>query len=288
LLHSVDNPPCGEYFFMKARQLIQNGDEPMKSLSVLAAGLCSLAFLAWIPLAQAGGAKGMRADLPCPYGGAGGVNADLWSPTSGTSPFNPGLLTPNTATLVAGSTALENGDQNQLAVTSAIQYVYYSSPIPDASNCSADPFSVNPDGPLEQVLSYTMGDSAVAQAGDIEVAFNYNTAAVPALATTLGTASFTFGGVTYASSGTLLPTSTDNDFLFSSAGALIGEIVTATNGTASVIAGVPQGWTIKTGGGGGTMSAPEIDPASSFAAVTLLAGLLAVMRGGRRTLRVSH
>ena len=108
------------------------------------------------------------------------------------------------------------------------------------------------------------------------------------MATTLGTASFTFGGVTYASSGTLLPTSTDNDFLFSSAGALIGEIVTATNGTASVVAGVPQGWTIKTGGGGGTMNAPEIDPGSSFAAVTLLAGLLAVMRGGRRTLRMSH
>jgi hypothetical protein len=257
----------------------------MKSLSMVAAGLCSLAFLTCVPLAQAGGggAKGMRADLPCPYGGAGGVNADLWSSTSGTSPFNPGLVTPNTATLVAGSTALENGDQNQLAITSAIQYVYYSSPIPDSSNCSADPFSVNPDGPLEQVLSYIMGDSTVAQAGDIEVEFNYNTGVDPSLATTAGTASFTMGGVTYTSSGGLLPTSTDNDFLFTSTGALIGEIQTATNGSAVLVSGVPQGWTIKTSGGGGTMTAPEIDPASSFAGITLLAGLLAVMRGGRRT-----
>jgi hypothetical protein len=262
----------------------------MKSISVVAAGVCSLAFLTSVASASGtgGGSKGMRADLPCPYGGAGGINADLWSPTTGTSPFNPGLVTPNTATLVAGSTALENGDQNQLAVTSAIQYVYYSSPIPDSSNCSGDPFSVNPNGPLEQVLSYTMGDTAISQAGDIEVEFNYNTVGVPTLATTAGTASFTVGGVTYASTGTLLPTSTDNDFLFSSTGALIGEIVTATNGTASVVAGVPQGWAIKSGGGGGTMSAPEIDPASSFAGVTLLAGLLAVFRGGRQTLRVSH
>jgi hypothetical protein len=262
----------------------------MKSISVVAASVCSLAFLTSVPLAEAsgGGSKGMRADLPCPYGGSGGINADLWSPTNGTSPFNPGLVTANTATLVAGSTALENGDQNQLAITSAIQYVYYSSPIPDASLCSADPFSVNPNGPLEQVLSYTMGDTAISQAGDIEVEFNYNTAAVPTLAATAGTASFTIGGVTYASTGSLLPTSTDNDFLFSSTGALIGEIVTATNGTASVVSGVPQGWTIKTSGGGGTMMAPEIDPASSFAAVTLLAGLLAVVRGGRRTSKVSY
>jgi hypothetical protein len=259
----------------------------MKSIAVVAAGVCSLAFLTWVPVAEAGGAKGMRADLPCPYGGSGGINANLWSPTSGTSPYNPGLVTPNTATLVAGSTALGNGDQNQLAVTSAIQYVYYSSPIPDSSNCSGDPFTVNPNGPLEQVLSYTMGDTAVSQAGDIEVEFNYNALGVPSLATTAGTASFTVGGVTYTSTGTLLPTSTDNDFLFSSTGALIGEIVTATNGSASVVAGVPQGWSIKSGGGG-TISAPEIDPRSWFAGVTLLAGLLAVMSGRRRTLRVSH
>jgi hypothetical protein len=259
----------------------------MKSLSIATVGFCSLVALAWGPIAEANGTKGMRADLPCPYGAAGGPNPDSWSATSGTSPFNPGLVTPNSATLVGGSLALEDGDQNSLAITSAIQYVYYSSPIPAASTCGADPSSVNPNGPLEQVLEYTMGDNtAVSQAGDIEVQFNYNVAVVPSLATTTGTASFTLGGVTYASAGTLLPANDNNDFLFSSTGALLGEIV-LSNGSASLVSGVPQGWTIKSGGGG-TMTAPEIDPRSSFAGLALLAGLIAVARGSRRTLKAAY
>ena len=261
----------------------------MRLLSIASAGLCSLTFLAWAPIAGANAHRGISADLPCPYGGAGAPNPDLWSPTSGTSPYNPGLITPYTATLVAGSTALENGDQNQLAVTSAIQYVYYSSPIPASSACSGDPFTVNPNGPLEQVMTYTMGATSVSQAGDLEVGFNYNTDGVPSLATTVGTASFTMGGVTYSSTGTLLPTINNNDFLFSSTGSLLGEIVTATNGSVSLVSGVPQGWTIKTSGGGGTISAPEIDPRSSFAGLALLAGIVAVARGSRRqTLKAAH
>jgi hypothetical protein len=263
--------------------MIANGmSNTMKPITVAVAALCSLACLAWAPLAQAGGSRGIRADLPCPYGGAGGPNPDLWGPTTGSSPFNPGLVTPNTATLVAGSTITT--DQVELAISSAVQYVYYSSPIPPASDCPGNEFTLNPNGPLEQVMSYTMANNgSLTQAGDIEVEFNYNTFFNPTLATTAGTASFTMGGVTYASSGTLLPTSTDNDFLFSSAGVLKGEIVTDTSGTASVVAGLPQGWTIQSGGGG-TVSAPEIDPASAVAAITLFAGLLAVLRGGRRTL----
>jgi hypothetical protein len=261
----------------------------MKSLSAAVVALCSVACLTWAPHAEAGGSHGMRADLPCPYGGAGGPNPDLWGPTSGSSPFNPGLVTPNTATLVAGSTI--NTDQVELAITSAVQYVYYSSPIPAASACEppGDPFTLNSNGPLEQVLTYTMAANAsVSQAGDIEVEFNYNTFSDAALASTLGNASFTMGGVTYMSSGTVLPTSTDNDFLFSSTGVLKGEIVTDTSGTASLTAGVPQGWTIKSSGGGGTVSAPEIDPASAVAGLTLLAGMLAVLRSGRRTLKVAR
>lgn len=259
----------------------------MKSISAAVVALCSVACLTWAPHAEAGGAKGIRADLPCPYGGAGGPNPDLWGLTSGTSPFNPGVVTANTATLVAGSTITT--DQDELAITSAIQYVYYTNPIPPASDCAADPFTLNSNGPLEQVMTYTMGANAsVSQAGDIEVEFNYNTFFNPTLATTAATASFTMGGVTYASSGTLLPTTTDNDFLFSSTGALKGEIVTDSSGNASLVAGVPVGWIIKSGGGGGTISAPEIDPASAVAGVTLLAGLLAVLRGGRRTLKVAH
>lgn len=256
----------------------------MKSLSVAVVAFCSVACLTWAPHALAAGGRGIRADLPCPYGGAGGPNPNLWAPTAGSSPFNPGLVTPNTATLVGGSTV--NQDQVTLAVINAVQYVYYSSPIPVASACDppADPFTVNPNGPLEQVIAYTMDNNgSVTQSGDIEVEFNYNTFFNPELATTAGTASFTMGGVTYMSTGGFLPTGTDNDFLFSSAGVLKGEIVTDVTGSATIKAGVPDGWTVKSG----TVTAPEIDPASAVAGVTLLAGLLAVLRGGRRTLKVA-
>jgi hypothetical protein len=258
----------------------------MKSIPVAAAAVCSVVCLAWTPHAEAAGARGIDADLPCPYGGAGAPNANAWSPIAGSGPFNPGLVTPNAATLASGSGITQ--DQASLAIVSAVQYVYYSSPIPPASACSPDPFTVNPNGPLEQVMTWTMDNNAsVSQAGDVEVEFNYNTFFDPALATTAGTASFTMGGVTYTSSGTFLPTSTDNDFLFSSTGALKGEIVTDVTGTASLKAGVPDGWTIKSGGGGGG-TVPEIDPASAVAGFTLLAGVLAVLRSGRRTPRVAR
>ena len=97
------------------------------------------------------------------------------------------------------------------------------------------------------------------------------------------------GGVTYMSSGTLLPTTTDNDFLFSSTGALKGEIVTDSSGNASLVAGVPQGWTIKS-----SVAVAARCPrrksilASAAAGITLFAGLLAVLRGGRRTLKVAR
>jgi hypothetical protein len=258
----------------------------MRSKTAAAVALCSVACLAWVPDAEAGGAHGISADLPCPYGGAGAPNADAWSPITASSPYNPGLVTPNAAALVSGSNITQ--DQVQLSIVSAVQYVYYSSPIPPTGNCSGDPFTVNPNGPLEQIMTWTMANNAsVSQAGDVEVEFNYNTFFNPTLATTAGTASFTMGGVTYTSTGGILPTGTDNDFLFSSTGALKGEIVTDSSGTASLVAGVPQGWAIKSGGGG-TISAPEIDPASAVAGITLLAGLLAVLRSGRRTLKVAR
>lgn len=260
----------------------------MKHTLTAIIAVCSVAALAGVQNAQAASmGRGIRADLPCPYGGAGGPNPNLWAPTSGSSPFNPGLVTPNTATLVSGSTI--DQDQVTLGILSATQYVYYSSPIPAASACGppADPDMVNPEGPLEQVIAYTMANNGlVTQANDIEVEFNYDTFFNPALATTAGTASFTMGGVTYMSSGGFLPTGTDNDFLFSSAGVLKGELVTDSTGTATLVAGVPQGWAIKSGGG--TVAVPEIDPASAIAGITLLAGLLAVLRSGRRTLKVAQ
>ena len=96
--------------------------------------LVSLSSLTCAPLAHAGGGRGIRADLPCPYGGAGGPNTALWSPTStsgsGPIPYNPGVVTPFSATLVAGSTI--TSDDNTIAITGATQYDYYSSAIPAA------------------------------------------------------------------------------------------------------------------------------------------------------------
>jgi hypothetical protein len=259
----------------------------MKHTLTAIIAVCSVAAFAGVQNAEAASmGRGIRADLPCPYGGAGGPNPNLWAPTSGSSPFNPGLVTPNTATLVSGSTI--DQDQVTLGILSATQYVYYSSPIPAASACdlAADPDTVNPNGPLEQVMTYTMANNgSVTQAGDVEVEFNYDTFFNPTLATTAGTATFTMGGVTYMSSGGILPTGTDNDFLFSSTGVLKGELVTDNTGTATLVAGVPQGWAIKSGGG--TVTAPEIDPASAIAGITLFAGLLTVLRGGRRTLKAA-
>ena len=255
----------------------------MKSLSIAVAAVCSVVYLTVTPHAEAAGGRGIRADLPCPYGGAGQPDADAWSPTSGASPYNPGLVTPNSATLVAGSN-ITTDQSFLLSVQSAIQYVYYTNPIPDVSTCATDPFSA--PGPLEQVIQYTMADNVgVTQAGDIEVAFNYDTA-VPSLATTAGNASFTLNGVTYTSTGTVLPTAFNDEFLFSSIGVLKGELVTDSNtGLVSLKAGVPDGWTSS---GGGTVTVPEIDPTSAIAGLTLLAGGLAILRGSRRSLRVAR
>jgi hypothetical protein len=116
--------------------------------------------------------------------------------------------------------------------------------------------------------------------GDHEVEFNYDSARVTT--STAGTASFTLGGVTYTSNGSFVPSTTDNDFLFDSTGKLLGGLGTDQFGDTVVLSGVPTGWTA----GGSTISAPEIDPSSAVAGLTLLAGALVLMRGGRRTLKV--
>jgi hypothetical protein len=249
--------------------------------------LISLSSLTCAPLAHAGGGRTIREDLPCPYGGAGGPNTSLWGPTStsgsGPIPYNPGVVTPFSATLVAGSTV--TSDDNTLAITAATQYDYYSSAIPAASDCAADPFTLNPNGPLEQVIVYKLaaGGALGLAAGDTEVEFNYNTFSDPSLATTAGTASFTMGGITYASTGGLLPTGTLNDFLFSSSGKYLGALGTDSAGNplltpSSATSLAPGGWT---SGGGGTVSAPELDAASAISALTLAMGGLMVVRGGR-------
>jgi hypothetical protein len=257
--------------------------------------LAVLSSLTCVPLAHAGGGgRTIRADLPCPYGGAGPPNATLWSPTStsgsGPIPYNPGDVTPFSATLVAGS--MITSDDNTLAISAATQYDYYSAALHPAGDCAADPFGLNPNGPLEQVIVYTLaaGNALGLKAGDTEVEFNYNTFFDPSLATTAGTASFTMGGITYASTGGLLPTGTLNDFLFDSSGKYLGALGTDSVGNplltpASGTSLAPGGWTSGSsgGGGGGTVTAPELDAASAISALTLAMGGLMLALGTRRS-----
>jgi hypothetical protein len=186
------------------------------------------------------------------------------------------LVTPFSATLVAGSNI--TADDDMLAITAATQYDYYSS-APDKSICATNPFGAS--GPLEQVIVYKLagGNTLGLAGGDIEVEFNYNTASLP---TTAGTASFTMGGVTYKSTGGLLPTGTDNDFVFTSTGKYVGELSNSNGDPAALTANLaPQGWTASSGGGG--MAAPELDATSAVSALTLVMGCLMVARGGRRS-----
>jgi hypothetical protein len=87
-------------------------------------------------------------------------------------------------------------------------------------------------------------------------------------------ASLKFGGNTFT--GGCGGTSTD--LLFSHSGSLVGYVTDASDGTATIHAGASvPGWTES-----GVVSAPEIDPSSAMAGLTLLVGGLAVLRGSRR------
>jgi hypothetical protein len=259
----------------------------MKYALAALTALVSIASLTYATQAAASN-RGLLADLPCPYGGAGNPNPLAWGPTTGSSPFNPGAPTANAATLVAGSNEVVNPNQDGLAFTAATQYVWYTNPIPNATtNCGSN--QAAPD-PIEQVINYTLASGSngglTLASGDHEILFNYNTAENPTLASTAGVASFTMGGITYTSTGSLLPTSTDNDFLFDSTGKLLGALTLDANGDAVLTANaIPTGWT-SSSGGGGTVSAPEIDLTLAISGFTLLAGFLAVLRGQRRTVNV--
>ena len=89
-------------------------------------------------------------------------------------------------------------------------------------------------------------------------------------------ASFKFGGNTFSGGCGGSPT----DLLFSQAGSIVGYVNDASDGTATIFrsTSVP-GWTES----GVVSSAPELNPSSAIAGLTLLLGSLAVLRGNRRT-----
>lgn len=245
----------------------------MKYTLTALTALLSVASLTSSPLAQAGN-HGVLGDVPCPYGSGG----DPWTASaSGSGSYNPGYNTGFTATLTGTSQVI---NQDGLSFTSAVQYDTYAAAIPAASNCSTTGFSA--PNPIEQILVYnlasgTNGNFSYA-ANDSEVVFGYD----GSLASKTGTASFTMGGVTYTSTGSLLPTTTDDDFLFNSSGQLVGAIDTDSNGNVTLDSGaVPTGWTAS----GTVAPAPEMDSSLAISAFTLLAGCLAVARGGWRSRR---
>jgi hypothetical protein len=244
-----------------------------------------VAALACAPRAEAGG-HGIRADLPCPYGGAGPPNPTEWKPVTPTPsiPFNPGAPTANSAVLVAGSGITTDDFSVGYSITGATQYDWFTNPIPDVTTGCPDPTSTAPL-PVEQVIDYTLaagqdgsnGLPPLPAAATEEVVFNYDAI----LKNAAGTASFTLGGSTFTSLGGTLPTLTDNDFIFGANGLFLGSI--STDSLSPVFSSaVPQGWTCTGSCGGTVAAAPEIDPASSIAAFTLLAGGLAVLRGRRK------
>ncbi len=95
-----------------------------------------------------------------------------------------------------------------------------------------------------------------------------------------GNASFSFDGNTYSGGCGGTPT----DLLFSSAGALLGYVSDSSSGASIITVSSLTGWKENGGAiGGGTVSAPEVDPTHLASGLTLLLGGLAVIRGGRRT-----
>jgi hypothetical protein len=198
-----------------------------------------------------------------------------------TSPYNPGVLTATTAALVAGSSITNDLDGLLLSTTAqTVQYDFYAAPLPKLTTCPGAPFSA--PFPIEQVINYALASGGVLSlaSGDHEVEFNYG----PTMTGVAGTASFTVAGVTYTSTGGVLPTGNFNDFLFSSTGKLLGSLGQDQQDNPTLTAGVPAGW-IMTSGGGGTVSAPEIDSSTAIAALTLLAGGILVIGGRRRSER---
>jgi hypothetical protein len=217
------------------------------------------------------GARSIRADI-APNGSAGWFSDPSFAYTPSfqlLSGIDPG---------VGGSPTLYIDehpifDENGLAISELPipQQVGFSMPQalsydwPNADSPSTQPAQVQIyllDQTVPEHLSTPSG-ALIGVGGDTEVEFNYSNSSMP------GAASFIYDGVTYQSSvtGSVLAGDT-NDFLFNSAGKLVGWV----NGSGQLVTGLS---------GSDWKTAPEIDSASGLSAVALLAGGLAIMRGRR-------
>jgi hypothetical protein len=233
-------------------------DKNMKHTSVALTALCSALCLICAPRAEAG--HGLRID----QGNGFGCMSTYTANADSTAAFVPG-----------------GSYENSVACT------------PDSSNPS-DLFpngtSVNDAGTFNALFTATGGEMFQYYTGAIQAVPNAQVAVWDLSTGPFGSqetelelngwcpggsgASLKFGGNTYT--GGCGGSSTD--LLFSQSGSLVGYVTDASNGTATIHAGTSvPGWTES-----GVVSAPEMDPSSAIAGLTLLLGGLAVLRGGRR------
>ena len=239
--------------------------------------------------------QAIRADLPYPFGGGGPPDSTAWSLLSG-GPFEPigntGLATgvaPFEYTLASGSNIQYDQDGLPVLPYYSLQNAYYAAAVPTAADTDG---SLTAPTPLAQVLYYALDSSsgllpAGVSGGSIEIQFNYDSPPFLNVGS-VGQASLTFGGATYTSNGS--PQTFENNFVFSSTGAYLGSFVEDMTTNIVTLSGsnsagnAPAGWTSSATSTPPT-SAPEIDPSSATAALTLLAGGLAMLFSGRRSLK---
>jgi hypothetical protein len=264
----------------------------MKHPSVAIIAVCSVLSLISAGPAEAGGGHGIRIDdengAGCmstyntdstensPSGvftsaagafipGGSYLNATVCSPISASNPIATSVLFPD---------GTFNGAANNDAISTSIatngtMYQYFA----DAITTPATPDTPATNNiPTAQVSVWTLANQ------DTEIEMN-------GWCPNGSGASFKFGGNTFA--GGCGDTSPD-DLLFDKTGSVIGFVSYTDGDPRSPTTGVVKdlvGWTENGKAlGGSTIAAPEIDPTSAMAAITLLLGGLAVLRGSRRTL----
>jgi hypothetical protein len=240
--------------------------------------LCFVVCLTLVPRAEA---RAIRSDVTDPDGCPNLAN---WTTaTPGPSPFSPGSITVGSSSgsdsvVICQSTNSTNTAADGMFATNAdpeVNAAYMGNNQSGAflaSSGLAYQFVNNPNGFTEsQVMVWTLAN------GDTELELN-------GWCQGTATGTFTWGNDKFTGGCG----ASTNDFVFTKAGTLAGYVndedganglfVSAKEGAAI------QGWSETTST---TVSAPELDPASAFGTLTLLAGCLAVLHGNRRKVYIS-
>jgi hypothetical protein len=246
-------------------------------------GLSTVCSLLGIALSQSVEAGSLRADE-----GNDGWSTTISTNTTNSYGLNSGVTTQYIGTFSSGPLQDDVlGLNSGLNASSAVEYNYYQSGLPSASQIQ----SLQPEA---QIIVYTLAGNTLADglsspntnsdlpstlktAGDFEFEFNYSST----LTNTTGKAQFTFDNITYSAPVSALYAG-DAPLLFSPTQGFVGSLVADTNGLVSLSNSLGD-WKA---GSSGTSAAPEIDSSSTIPALTLLAGMLLVVKGRRNSARV--